>query len=50
MKANKEMYSLRIPSEQLKYLRDTAKNNFTTVTQLILDLVNQKMKSDIKYE
>jgi len=42
---NKKMYSLRIHSEQLEYLRKKAKNNFTTVTQLILDLVNKDMKN-----
>jgi len=39
------MYSFRIPIKQLNYLRVKANNNFTTVTQLILDLVNKDMKN-----
>lgn len=42
---NKKMYSFRIPIKQLNYLRVKANNNFTTVTQLILDLVNKDMKN-----
>jgi len=44
-KEKKIYYTFRIHSEQLEYLRKKAKNNFTTVTQLILDLVNNDMKN-----
>ena len=38
------MYSFRIHTKQLNYLRDMANKNFTTVTQYILDLINNDMK------
>lgn len=40
----KKMYSIRIHDKQLNYLREMARNNFTTVTQYILDLINKDMK------
>lgn len=40
------MYSLRIPNQQLEYLRDKAKTNFTTVTQYVIDLINKDMKNN----
>jgi hypothetical protein len=45
---NKKMYTFRISSEQLNYLRAEAKNNFTTVTQYLIDLVNKDMKDNKK--
>ena len=44
---NKIFYTFIIHSEQLEYLRNKAKCDFTTVTQIILDLVTEKMKSEI---
>ncbi len=41
----KKMYSIRIHQEQLVYLKKMAKSNFTTVTQYILDLINNDMKN-----
>lgn len=49
-KEKKELYSFRIHSEQLNYLRTMADKNFTTVTQYIIDLVNKDMKNIIKHE
>jgi hypothetical protein len=46
----KILYSIRIPQEQLDYLRNFAEVNFTTVTQCIIDLINAKMKNDLKNE
>ena len=43
-KENKKLYSLRIHESQLKYLRDMAEKNFTTVTQYLIDLINKDMK------
>lgn len=45
-KENKILYSIRIPQEQLDYLRNFAEKNFTTVTQYILDLINIEMKNN----
>ena len=45
-KALKKMYSLRIHTEQIEYLRGIAEKNFTTVTQYILDLINKDMKEN----
>ena len=42
----KELYAIRIYSEQLNYLRDKAKAEFTTVTQYILDLISKDMKEN----
>lgn len=44
----KKMYSLRIHTEQIDYLRKKAKTEFTTVTQYILDLINKDMKKNNK--
>lgn len=46
----KKMYSIRIHEKQLEYLKRVAKNNFTTVTQYILDLINKDMKINLKNE
>ena len=46
----KKMYSLRIPDEQINYLRNVANENFTTVTQYIVDLINKDMKNNLKNE
>lgn len=43
----KKMYSLRMPDEQINYLRNIANKNFTTVTQYIIDLVNKDMKNNL---
>ena len=48
-KENKELYSFRIHIQQLCYLRKMAKDNFTTVTQYLIDLINNDMKKN-KYE
>jgi hypothetical protein len=45
-KETKILYSFRIRAAQLKYLRDKAENNFTTVTQYLVDLVNKDMKNN----
>jgi hypothetical protein len=39
-------YTFRIHSEQLDYLRNKAKTEFTTVTQYLLDLVSKDMKNN----
>ena len=44
MKNNKKMYSLRIPVNQLDYLKNVSDINYTTVTQYIVDLINKDMK------
>ena len=44
MKEIKKMYTLRIPNIQLEYLRKISTDNFTTVTQYIIDLINNDMK------
>jgi len=43
---NKKMYSLRIPLEQIEYLKSVSNENYTTVTQYILDLINKDMKNN----
>jgi|AntAceMinimDraft_10_1070366.scaffolds.fasta_scaffold08407_3 uncharacterized UPF0146 family protein len=43
----KKLYSIRIHPEQLKYLRDMADKNFTTVTQYIIDLISKDMKNNL---
>ena len=43
---NKKMYSIRIHTEQIDYLKNIASKNFTTVTQYILDLINKDMKNN----
>lgn len=43
-KEKKIFYTLRLPSEQLEYLRSVSKINFTTVTQYIVNLINKDMK------
>ncbi len=43
-KEKKIFYAIRIPKEQLEYLRIKANINFTTVTQTIIDLINKDMK------
>jgi len=48
MKTNKKMYCLRIYPEQINYLKEIADKNFTTVTQYILDLINNDMKNNLK--
>ena len=45
---NKILYHFRIHSKQLEYLRNKANNNFTTVTQYILDLINKDMLENNK--
>ena len=45
-KEKKIYYTFRIHSEQLEYLRDKAKTEFTTVTQYLLDLVSADMKNN----
>jgi len=40
---NKILYSLRLHIEQLDYLRKISKENFTTVTQYIIDLIKADM-------
>lgn len=49
-KEKKELYSFRIHIQQLSYLRKMAKNNFTTVTQYLLDLINHDMKKNLNDE
>jgi hypothetical protein len=49
-KTTKKMYSLRIHTGQIEYLRNIADKNFTTVTQYIIDLINKDMKNNIKDE
>jgi len=46
MKKKKELYAIRIHSEQLEYLRNKAMTEFTTVTQYLLDLVSKDMKEN----
>jgi hypothetical protein len=46
MKKKKIYYTFRIHSEQLEYLRNKAKTEFTTVTQCLLDLVCKDMKEN----
>ena len=46
MKKKKIYYTFRIHSEQLEYLRNKAKTEFTTVTQCLLDLVCKDMKAN----
>ena len=46
MKKKKELYAIRIHSEQLEYLRNKAIVEFTTVTQYLLDLVSKDMKEN----
>jgi len=46
-KKTKILYSIRIPQEQLDYLRNFAEKNFTTVSQYIIDLINIEMKNNI---
>lgn len=46
----KKLYSLRLPEQQLNYLRNISKTNFTTVTQYIVDLINEDMKNKSNYE
>ena len=43
-KEKKIYYTFRIHSEQLEYLRNQAKSEFTTVTQYLLELVSKDMK------
>jgi hypothetical protein len=50
MKENKIFYTFRIHSKQLVYLRKKAKTEFTTVTQLILDLITKDMKNNLNNE
>jgi len=40
----KKLYTIRIYSKQLEYLRKVAEKNFTTVTQYFTDLINADMK------
>ena len=47
-KEKKISYTIRIRSEQLEYLRKISNLNYTTVTQYILDLINNDMKSKEK--
>ena len=47
---NKKMYSIRIHTEQIDYLKNIASKNFTTVTQYILDLINKDMKNNYSKE
>jgi hypothetical protein len=47
-KEKKELYSIRIYTAQLNYLRLIADKNFTTVTQYVLDLINKDMKINTK--
>jgi len=49
-KVLKKMYSLRVHTEQIEYLREVAGKNFTTVTQYILDLINKDMKNNSAHE
>lgn len=44
MKNNKKMYSIRIPINQIKYLKNVSSINYTTVSQYIIDLINKDMK------
>ena len=43
---NKILYSLRFHQEQLDYLRKISKLYFTTVTQYIINLINEDMKKN----
>ena len=45
-KENKQVFTIRIYPKQLEYLRETAKKNFTTVTQYFTDLINKDMKKN----
>ena len=45
-KEKKIFYTFRIHAKQLEYLRKKAKDNFTTVTQCILDLITEDMKKN----
>jgi len=47
---NKILYSFRIYTKQLNYLRNIAENNFTTVTQYLSDLINEDMKKKLNNE
>jgi len=44
MKNNKKMYSIRIPINQIEYLKNVSSINYTTVSQYIIDLINKDMK------
>lgn len=46
MKKKKIYYTFRIHSEQLEYLRNKTKTEFTTVTQYLLDLISKDMKEN----
>lgn len=41
---NKILYTIRIHPKQLEYLRRKARENFTTVTQYLTDLITENMK------
>ncbi len=43
-KEKKILYSIRISLDQLNYLRNISEFNYTTVTQYILNLINNDMK------
>ena len=43
-KEKKILYAIRIPVELLAYLRTISDLNYTTVTQYVLDLINNDMK------
>jgi len=45
-KEKKIFYTFRLHSEQLEYLRSKSETNFTTVTQLLCDLVSKDMKEN----
>lgn len=45
-KENKIFYTFRIYSEQLEYIKQKAKSEYTTVTQYILNLITNDMKNN----